>query len=194
MAGRDVLLVDRFDRGPADTRRQFVSAMTILGMHELVAARHATYVDLAEHVRTSFTARANTLAALFRRIVVNVLVGNTDDHARNHAAFVDADRYTLTPAYDICPQRRTNFEAYQAMAFGPDENRTASLVACMAAADIYELDHDEAREIVDELLEVVHDHFDSASEAARLTADGRAQLWGSTICSDFALAGYTPAR
>ncbi len=46
------------------------------------------------------------------RTVFNILVGNTDDHPRNHAAFVDADRsLTPTPAYDICPQPRSGPQA-----------------------------------------------------------------------------------
>lgn len=57
----------------------------------------------------------HTLRELYGRICFNVLCGNTDDHARNHAAFWDGKMLTLTPAYDICPQGRTGNEATQAM-------------------------------------------------------------------------------
>jgi serine/threonine-protein kinase HipA len=87
VAGRDVLLVDRFDRPGGGTREQQLSALTLLGLHEM-AARHATYVDLSELVRLQFVDPVATQRELYTRIVVNVLVGNTDDHARNHAAFV----------------------------------------------------------------------------------------------------------
>ncbi|WP_244290426.1 HipA domain-containing protein [Leptospira bourretii] len=43
------------------------------------------------------------LEELFRRLVFNILCGNTDDHVRNYAAFWDGNSLTLTPAYDICP-------------------------------------------------------------------------------------------
>ena len=45
----------------------------------------------------------------------NILCGNTDDHARNHAAFWDGKKLELTPAYDICPQARAGGMASQAM-------------------------------------------------------------------------------
>ena len=52
-------------------------------------ARYASYQDLAEIIRHRFTAPSDTLRELFSRIVFNILCGNTDDHARNHAAFWD---------------------------------------------------------------------------------------------------------
>ncbi|TIL77640.1 MAG: HipA domain-containing protein, partial [Mesorhizobium sp.] len=78
-------------------------------------ARYASYQDLAEIIRHRFTAPSETLRELFGRIVFNILCGNTDDHARNHAAFWDGAKLTLTPAYDICPQARSGQEASQAM-------------------------------------------------------------------------------
>jgi len=60
---------------------------------------------LADIIRARFSNPQATLHELFARMVFNVLVGNTDDHARNHAAFWDGEWLALTPAYDICPQR-----------------------------------------------------------------------------------------
>lgn len=62
----------------------------------------------------------------------NVLCGNSDDHARNHAAFTDRDRLALTPAYDICPQSRTGREASLAMAID-GQDRRAQLPDCRGA-------------------------------------------------------------
>jgi len=104
--GRDVLLVQRFDRVPGTKqRRALVSALTILELDELMG-RYASYADLAQVVRERFTDAPATLRELFARITFNILTGNSDDHARNHAAFWDGERLTLTPAYDICPQPR----------------------------------------------------------------------------------------
>ena len=110
---KDVLLIRRFDRERAGNgwiRRAMVSALTLLGLDERMAA-HASYEALADIVRARFTDPAETLRELFARMTFNILVGNTDDHARNHAAFWDGDGLTLTPAYDICPQSRTGREA-----------------------------------------------------------------------------------
>lgn len=112
-SGKDVLLVERFDRKRAKTgweRKAMVSALTIFALDEMMA-RYASYQDLAEIIRQRFTNAQDTLHELFGRIIFNILCGNTDDHARNHAAFWDGDMLTLTPAYDICPQGRAGQEA-----------------------------------------------------------------------------------
>ena len=93
-----VLLVDRFDRTPAGTRRHFVSALTVLGLSSYPDGRYATYVDLAHRIRAEFVHPDATLRELFARIAFNMLTGNTDDHGRNHAAFVTANGLALTPA------------------------------------------------------------------------------------------------
>lgn len=75
-------------------------------LDEFTGVRYGSYALLADKIRRSFTHPAATLRELFSRIVFNILVGNTDDHPRNHAAFVNADSsLTLTPAYDICHSR-----------------------------------------------------------------------------------------
>lgn len=84
-----------------------MSALTILGLDEMIG-RYASYHELAVKVRERFSEPAATLRELFSGIMFNILVGNTDDHARNHAAYYDPDTelLTLTPAYDICPVAR----------------------------------------------------------------------------------------
>ena len=97
--GKDVLLIERFDRVKAANgwhRRAMVSALTILGLDEMMA-RYASYADLAEVIRHRFTDPKDTLRELFGRICFNILCGNTDDHARNHAAFWDGKMLSLTP-------------------------------------------------------------------------------------------------
>lgn len=149
--GKDVLLVERFDRvnGPGgERRRAIVSALTMLELDEM-AARYASYADLAQIVRERFTEPKATLRELFARIVFNILVGNTDDHARNHAAFWEGEALTLTPAYDICPQGRSGGEASQGMAIAPNGFRLSQLSGCVEAAPTYLLREAEAREIID---------------------------------------------
>jgi len=72
----------------------------------LIAKFSSPAANLADIVRHRFAAPQETLRELFARIVFNVLVGNTDDHPRNHAALWDGDGLTLTPAFDIAPQAR----------------------------------------------------------------------------------------
>ena len=116
--GRDALLIDRFDRPAGGSRTAMVSALTILGQTENEALFGASYAGLADIIRKRFTEPDATLRELFARITLNIMVGNTDDHPRNHAAFWDGTMLTLTPAYDVCPQPRSGGETRQLMAIG----------------------------------------------------------------------------
>ena len=183
VAGRDVLLVERFDRTPDGGRRMVVSALTMLGLTEMTA-RYATYPELADIIRARFDDPMQTAHELFRRIVVNVAVGNIDDHARNHAAFWNGERLALTPAYDLCPQLRSGNEVTQAMAITRDGDRRSRFAVCRAAAAEFLLSSGEADEIIDEVRATIHDHWRDAAELCRLTASERQQLWGRQILNE----------
>lgn len=188
--GRDVLLVERFDRGPGGTRAAFISALTI-AMESEMNARYATYTGLADALRERSPTRRAALRELFSRIVFNILVSNTDDHARNHAAFCDAEGgLELTPAYDICPQKRTGQEATQAMAFGPKGERLSQVAECLRVAQFYDLSEGEARDIIDQQVEVIRTQWDEAADMAMLTRAERDQMWGSQILNPYASYRY----
>ena len=192
--GRSVLLIDRFDRTPTPdgwSRRIVISALTMLELHEM-QARYATYYELADVVRARFSEPKATLRELFARAAFNVLVGNTDDHARNHAAFWDGRTLTLTPAYDVCPQLRSGREANQAMAIGPGL-RTSQLVSCVAAAGHYGLDESEARELIDHQVDTIVAGWDDVCDAAELAQVDRDLLRGRQFLNDYAFEGYGPA-
>lgn len=190
-AGKDVLLVERFDRVPSDhgwLRRSMVSALTILGFDEM-QARYASYADLAETIRARFTAPRETLRELYSRLVFNVLVGNTDDHARNHAAFWDGEYLTLTPAYDICPQARTGREANQAMLID-GRDRRSRLESCIGAAPRFLLNEADARRVVEAQVATIRDGWDEVCDEARLGRTDRAFLWRRQFLNDYAFEDY----
>ena len=190
-SGKDVLLVERFDRQstPAGWQRKaMVSSLTLLGLDEMMA-RYASYELLAEIIRHRFAKPKVTLRALFTRLVFNILCGNTDDHARNHAAFWDGRQLRLTPAYDICPQHRTGNEATQAMLIQGD-NRFSRLDVCLAAADQFLLSADEARAVIDGQIDSIRMHWDAVGEEAGLTAVDKALLWKRQFLNPYALEGY----
>ena len=114
------------------TRKAFVSALTLFELDEMMA-RHASYELLAEIIRLRFQNPTEDLRELFGRLTFNILCGNTDDHARNHAAFWDGKNLRLTPAYDVCPQLRTGNEAGQGMLI-EDNNRSSQLALCLRSA------------------------------------------------------------
>lgn len=186
VAGKDALLVERFDRTPAGQRRHMVSALTILGLDEFTGARYASYATLADHVRKTFTNPAATLRELFSRIVFNILIGNTDDHPRNHAAFVNpGGTLTLTPAYDICPQPRSGSQANQAMAISRTGGRSSQLGTCLAASETYLLSKAQAQDIIDAQVEIIRGQWEDAADAAHLTEQDRKQLLGREILNEF---------
>ncbi len=176
-AGRHALLVERFDRTHAGHRRRLVSALTILDLTSFPEGRYATYADLTHRIRGRFANPTATLRELFGRIAFNMLCGNTDDHGRNHAAFV-GDELELTPAYDICPQARSGETAQQAMAFDEHGNRDARLKLLVDAAGLYLLDRREARDLVDAQAATIREQWDDVCDAAKLTTVERTRFWG----------------
>lgn len=189
-AGKDVLLIERFDRILTEqgwTRRAMVSALTILGLDEMMA-RYASYEDLAEIIRHRFAKPKETLGELFGRMCFNVLCGNTDDHARNHAAFWDGKMLNLTPAYDLCPQVRTGNVAAQAMLIAGDERRS-TLANCLAAAPDYLLTEDQAASVIESLIAAISDHWTDACEQAAISPIDRALFAGRQFLNSFCIEG-----
>ncbi len=186
---KDVLLIDRFDRPVGGGRRAMVSALTILGLDE-VGARYASYAELARIVRARFTDPIPTLRELFSRITFNILVGNNDDHARNHAAFWDGRALILTPAYDICPQPRAGGETAQIMAIGEDGYRMSQVAGCVARASTYLLSESDAREIVDHQIDVIETEWTDVCDQAALTEVDRAGFWHRQFLNSYATEGY----
>ena len=175
--GKDVLLVERFDRENVAggwRRKAMVSALTLFGLDEMMA-RYASYADLAEIIRHRFSAPRDTLREMFGRLVFNVLCGNTDDHARNHAAFWDGASLSLTPAYDICPQNRTGNEASQAMLITGDK-RLSTLATCLEAAPDFLLDAGSATAIITHQIRTIRAAWDRVCDEAALGQVDRALL------------------
>lgn len=107
VGGRDVLLVKRFDRTSTEggyARARMVSALTLLETDESPEGRSRwSYVLLVETLRRISARAKEDAGELFRRMVFNALISNTDDHPRNHAAIAPDARWRLSPAYDLTP-------------------------------------------------------------------------------------------
>jgi len=193
-AGKDVLLVERFDRTVTANgwrRGSLVSTLTLLALDEMMA-RYASYEMLAEIVRIRFRNAPGTLRELFSRIVFNILVGNTDDHARNHAAFWDGEMLTLTPAYDICPQPRHGRIATQAMLIIGDD-RSSLIATCLAAAPQYLLSEKEAIDIIVKLVACIEQHWTTVCDEAAVNEVDRNLLWGNQILNPYLFEGLESA-
>lgn len=167
--GRDVLLVRRFDRAEGGLRFMTVSGLTMLNLDEMFG-RYATYPDLLDVLTSHGNDPARVGRDLFRRIAANIVLGNSDDHARNHAALWDGRHLRLSPAFDIDPCRSPGWDSNQAMAYGREGQRASTLKGLIGCAPTYRLSVTEASEIVDQCVSAVEDNWASALDHARLTA------------------------
>ena len=191
--GKDVLLIERFDRERAHKgwrRKAMVSALTLFGLDEMMAM-YASYQDLTDMIRHRFTNPNETLRELFGRIVFNICCGNTDDHARNHAAFWDGSNLTLTPAYDVCPQPRTGNDASQAMLIY-DGNRMSRLSVCLDAALHFLLDEETAKLMIKHQVETIRLNWTRVCDEAALTQAERQFLWHRQFLNPFAFYDAPP--
>lgn len=187
VAKKDILLIERFDRERAAngwTRKAMVSALTLFGLDDMMA-RYASYETFAEIIRHRFDSPKESLEELFSRLVYNILCGNTDDHARNHAAFWNGKSLRLTPAYDLCPQNRTGNEATQAMLISGD-NRLSKLKSCLEAAPHFLLSANEAKAIFDRQREAIEANWDKVCDEAKLGAVDRKLFWKRQFLNPFA--------
>jgi serine/threonine-protein kinase HipA len=93
----------RFDRDRAE-RIHFSSAMTMTGYNEdLIRDNTASYLEIAEFVQNSGSHNKADLHELWKRIVFNIAISNTDDHLRNHGFLLTESGWRLSPAYDLNP-------------------------------------------------------------------------------------------
>jgi len=187
-ANKDVLLIERFDRSPeGDTwsRKAIVSALTLFGLDEMMA-RYASYETLADIIRHRFQDPRDTLKELFSRLAFNILCGNTDDHARNHAAFWNGKDLSLTPAYDICPQGRAGNEASQAMLISGNNN-LSRLQTCLDAASSFQLSGDDAHAVFEQLIEAINENWETVCDEANLTEVDKNRLWERQFLNPFSI-------
>ena len=190
--GKDVLLIERFDRINTQdgwTRRAMVSALTILGLDEF-QGRYASYEEFATHLRAASRSPAADLRELFSRMCLNILMGNTDDHARNHAGFWTGTELQLTPADDIDPRPRTSYEANQAMAVrGTDYH--SRLALALEATGSFGLDQNTAEAIICQQVDAIRDLFDGLAQDVDLTPADYNALWVRAFLREFAFDGLT---
>jgi len=163
------LLIERFDREQTKKgweRKSMLSALTLFELDEMRAI-YASYENLAEIIRYRFKDAIGALKELFQRMTFNILVGNTDDHARNHAAFWDGHMLALTPAYDICPQNRSENIATQAMLIIKDNNKS-QIASCLDAAPNFLLTRKEALQFIENQIKAIVDNWNSICKLSKI--------------------------
>ncbi len=153
VAGRGVLLVRRFDRERTEggyVRARMISGLTMLRAEDTHRHRERwSYVLLAEELRRLSAQPRDDAAELFRRMVFNALISNTDDHPRNHAALAGDRDWKLSPAYDLTPSVSVSLERRDlAMACG-DLGRYAHAGNLLSQCARFHLSREQAGAVID---------------------------------------------
>jgi len=141
-------ITQRFDRTP-DSRLHFSSAMTQLGYYD--GDNDASYLELAEFLVKEGSDAEEDLAQLWRRIIFNIAISNTDDHLRNHGFIYQQGGWKLSPAYDINPIT----PADGLHLFITDNDNRLDYALAMEVIDFFRLKPSQAKNIQDEILAVV---------------------------------------
>jgi serine/threonine-protein kinase HipA len=156
--------VRRFDR-EGSTRRLYASAKTLLDME----SDGASYLDLAMAVQDNAAAgmvKAG-LEELFRRVVFNVLVGNRDDHLRNHGFLRATTGWTLAPAFDVNPNPDKDVHVLAL----DDADPSPDTSILMAQHDYFRLDADAAHAIVAKVRAAVRSWRSEAKQLGAKASD-----------------------
>lgn len=156
---KHVLVLRRFDR-QGSTRIPFLSSLSMLGARD---NQTRSYLEIADALRRHGAAAREDIRGLWRRLVFNILVSNTDDHLRNHGfLYAGTGGWRLSPAYDLNPVPVDIKPRILSTAITEDDG-TASLDLAYEVAGYFELKESEAQEVVHTVGSVVSTWRNEAS-------------------------------
>ena len=137
----------RFDR-IGQKRIHFSSAMTMTGNNEdTIKNQPASYLDIVEFIQNYGCKVNENLHQLWRRIVFNIAVSNTDDHLRNHGFILTDEGWVLSPAYDLNPSIDKD-----GLALNIDmDNNSLDFELAKSVGDFFRLNHSEMENIINEV-------------------------------------------
>lgn len=153
-------LVKRFDR-IGEKRVHFASAMTLLGKTDGASAQDGTsYLDLVSIITSNGANPKEDLPELWKRIVFNMAVSNTDDHLRNHAFILTKNGWKLSPLYDVNPvpygdELALNVDEY--------DNRI-SISLAIDTAHRFNIKEDDAIRMAEKIINIVKNNWEKLAE------------------------------
>lgn len=179
--GRQIILVRRFDLTRQNgllTRKGFASAHTLLGLGDpREDARKKSYLRLADEARR-WTGRAYG-KEIWQRLAYNALVGNVDDHPRNHALIFDANGWQLSPAFDIVASDRKGHVAL-CMRFH-HEGAVATPETLLASALLFGIDAEDAIATLRQMASTILDTWRTRFASIGAEAEHLEKLAGAFI-------------
>lgn len=158
-------LVKRFDR-IRDRRIHFASAMTLLGKTDgASAADGISYLDIAGIIRSCGAQPKKDLLELWKRIVFNMAVTNTDDHLRNHAFILESGGWVLSPLYDVNPVPYGDELSLNV----DEEDNSININLAVQTAARFGIFETQAQHYASEILEIVRDNWSKIAANYGLT-------------------------
>jgi len=189
VAGRDVLVVKRFDREKKEDgylRARMVSGLTLLRAEDTYRSRDKwSYVLLAEELRRACAEPREGAREQFRRMCFNALISNIDDHPRNHAIIAKEQDWKLSPAYDLTPSTPVSLERRDLALSCGDVGRCPSAENLLSQSARFLLKHDEADALVSEMEQRVKETWHKIARSAGVSEKDREQISGA-----FAYPGF----
>lgn len=146
-----ILLSKRFDRNGEGKRIHFASALTLLGLEDGDNASSGFgYPDIVDFILQHGSSVEANLEELYRRVAFYIIVGNSDDHFRNHGFLLTQKGWSLSPAYDINP----TLSESQSILINRTTNES-SLDILLESAGEYMLSKEKAERIISEVKETM---------------------------------------
>ncbi|MCU9969487.1 type II toxin-antitoxin system HipA family toxin [Mobiluncus mulieris] len=186
---RDALVVGRFDRDMEGGRIPTLSLLTLSGESEMTArytSYRELYSQLVQHCGDAYSgvgvgSGESAGVQIFRRIAANIMLGNNDDHARNHAVFWNGTTMRLAPAFDIEPVRGSGWESNQAISYGASGQRESSLDTLIEASGCYGISRVGGLHLVEEMLDLARAGFTEVFDQVGLPRDQTAGMFHESI-------------
>jgi serine/threonine-protein kinase HipA len=190
VAGRDVLLVKRFDRDWSErgfTRARMISALTLLRADvSMSQPTRWSYLLLVEELRKYVSRPAQDAGELFRRMCFNALISNGDDHPRNHALIAKETSWKLSPAYDLTPSVPIS-EDHRDLAMDCGTlGRVASRTNLLSQHARFLLSQAEAEDILSRMQEQVGATWYATLRSCSVTESDAALIRGAFVYPGFA--------
>jgi serine/threonine-protein kinase HipA len=170
---RDVLMVRRFDRqhtAAGYRRGRMQSALTLLRADDDPQSRENwSYVSLVEELRRISSQPKTDAPELFRRMLFNALISNTDDHPRNHAVVAMETNWKLSPAYDLTPSTPISTEHRDLALECGDMGRFANAENLLTQCERFYLSPDDAGTLIGQMQATVRDNWYAVARGAEVT-------------------------
>lgn len=158
-------LVKRFDR-IGEKRIHFASAMTLLGKADGASAADGTsYLEMVAFIKAYGAAPKRDLLELWKRIVFNMAITNTDDHLRNHAFILTKEGWGLSPLYDVNP---VPYGDELSLNVDEEDNRISIELAIQTAVR-FGIERSDAEAYAKEILKIVRENWSQLASKYGLT-------------------------